>query len=186
MAKPATLLEDICRHALSFGADSLDVEYEDGREWVVANHGGICTGIANFKSSSREAKELRENLYAATKRPVRTVLAGRVWIIKVRTWDSFGEDAFKVTIEPAPKADPSKTPKFTPKQGQYLAYIHSYMKLHRQAPSESDLQRYFRVSPPAVHDMIKILQRNGLIERTPGEARSIRLLVTPEHLPPLE
>ena len=30
--------------------------------------------------------------------------------------------------------------------------------------------------------MIKILKRNGFIERTPGAARSIRLLVRPEHL----
>jgi DNA-binding MarR family transcriptional regulator len=34
--------------------------------------------------------------------------------------------------------------------------------------------------------MIKTLERNGLIERTPGQARSIRLLVKPEHLPLLE
>jgi DNA-binding MarR family transcriptional regulator len=55
-----------------------------------------------------------------------------------------------------------------------------------QAPAESDLQRYFRVSAPAVHDMIKNLERNGLIQRTPGQARSIRLLVRAEYLPPLE
>jgi hypothetical protein len=34
--------------------------------------------------------------------------------------------------------------------------------------------------------MIKTLQRNGLIERIPGQARSIRLLVEPKHLPQLE
>jgi hypothetical protein len=33
--------------------------------------------------------------------------------------------------------------------------------------------------------MILTLELNGLIERTPGEARSIRLLVRPEHLPTL-
>jgi len=33
--------------------------------------------------------------------------------------------------------------------------------------------------------MIKTLELNGLIERTPGQARSIRLLVLPEHLPAL-
>jgi SOS-response transcriptional repressor LexA len=37
-----------------------------------------------------------------------------------------------------------------------------------------------------VHDMIKLLERNGLIERTPGVGRSIRVLVRPEHLPLLE
>jgi DNA-binding MarR family transcriptional regulator len=77
-------------------------------------------------------------------------------------------------------------PPFTAKQGQYLAFIHYYTKIHRQAPAESDLERYFRVSPPSIHDMIKTLERNSLIERTPGRARSIRLLVRPEHLPRLE
>jgi DNA-binding MarR family transcriptional regulator len=34
--------------------------------------------------------------------------------------------------------------------------------------------------------MVKTLERNGLIERTPGKARSIRLMVKAEHLPRLE
>jgi len=48
------------------------------------------------------------------------------------------------------------------------------------------MERYFQVSPPAVHEMIKALERNVLIERTPGQARSIRLLVQPQYLPQLE
>jgi DNA-binding MarR family transcriptional regulator len=44
------------------------------------------------------------------------------------------------------------------------------------------MESYFQVSPPAVHDTIKALERNGLIERTPGQARSIRLCVQPENL----
>jgi hypothetical protein len=45
-------------------------------------------------------------------------------------------------------------PRFTPKPGQYLAFIHSYTKLHRTPPAEADLQRYFKVTPPAVHAMV--------------------------------
>ena len=67
---------------------------------------------------------------------------------------------------PAPKLDPSKAPSFTVKQGQYLAFIYHYTKIHRQAPAESDLERYFQVSPPSIHEMIKTLERNGLIERS--------------------
>jgi hypothetical protein len=37
---------------------------------------------------------------------------------------------------------------FTPKQGQYLAYIHLYTRLHRRPPAEADIQQYFRVAPP--------------------------------------
>jgi hypothetical protein len=186
MGKPATLLEGLCGHALSFGAQSIGVEYKDHREWVFAYKGGTGVGIANYASSSADAKELRGDLAAAAKKPVRTVIGGQVCILRVRVFDSFGERAFEVTIDPAPKLDPSVAPSFTAKQGQYLAFIYNYIKIHSQAPAESDLERFFRVSPPAIHDMIKALQRNGLIERTPGQARSIRLLVRPEHLPRLE
>ena len=143
-------------------------------------------GVANWPSSSADAKELRGNLYAAAKKPVRAAIAGTVYLIKVDIFDSFGEDAFTVSIDPVPKLDPAIAPSFTAKQGQYLAFIYHYTKIHRQAPAELDLQRFFRVSPPAVHDMIKTLERNGLIERTPGMARSIRLCVRPENLPRLE
>jgi hypothetical protein len=186
MGRPATLLEGLCGHALSLGAESIEVEHKDRREWVFANKGGVGAGIANYESSSEDAKELRGNLYGAAKKPVRTVIGGQVYILKVRVFDSFGEDAFEVSIDPAPKLDPSIAPSFTPKQGQYLAFIYNYGKIHGKAPAESDLERYFQVSPPAIHDMIKTLERNGLIERTPGQARSIRLLVQPEHLPRLE
>ncbi len=186
MGKRATLLEGLCGHALSLGAQSIGVEYKDHREWVFAYRGGTGVGIASYARSSADAKELRGDLSAAAKKPVRTVIGGHVCILKVRVFDSFGEDAFEVTIDPAPKLDPSVAPSFTAKQGRYLAFIHNYTKIHGQAPAESDLERYFRVSPPAIHDMIKTLERNGFIERTPGQARSIRLLVRPEHLPRLE
>src|SRR5215831_920608 len=185
MGRAVTLLEALCCHALSLGAVSVEVEYRDGREWVIIRKGGIGIGIADYKSSSAEAKELRGNLFAAVKKPVRTVIGGQVYIIKVGIFDSFGEDTFAVNINLAPKLDPSITPSFTAKQGQYLAYIYNYTKIHGRAPAESDLERYFRVSPPAVHDMIKTLERNGLIKRTLGQARSIRLCLRPEDLPRL-
>jgi repressor LexA len=186
MGRPATLLEGLCGHALSLGAQSIEVEYKDRREWVFANIGSTGVGIASYPSSSANAKELRANLQAAAKRPVRTVIGGQVYILKAGVFESFGEDAFSVSIDLAPKLDPSIAPSFTAKQGQYLAFIHNYAKIHSCAPAESDLERYFQVSPPAIHDMIKTLERNGFIERTPGQARSIRLLVRPEHVPRLE
>lgn len=75
--------------------------------------------------------------------------------------------------------------RFTSKQGQYLAFIYYYTKVHRIAPAEADMQRYFRVTPPSVHQMVLALEANGFIERIPGEARSIRLLIAPEELPDL-
>jgi Mn-dependent DtxR family transcriptional regulator len=74
---------------------------------------------------------------------------------------------------------------FTPKQGQYLAYIHLYTRLHRRPPAETDMQQYFRVSPPSVHQMVLTLERAGFIRRQPRTARSIELLVDPKQLPDL-
>lgn len=75
--------------------------------------------------------------------------------------------------------------KFTEKQGQYLAFIHAYTKLHRRPPAEADMQSYFEVTPPSVHRMVVELELRGLVRRQPGQARSIQLLVEPEALPVL-
>jgi DNA-binding MarR family transcriptional regulator len=75
---------------------------------------------------------------------------------------------------------------FTEKQGQYLAFIYTYSHIFRRPPAEADLQRHFQVSPPSVHQMIVTLERNGLIRRQPGVARSIQLLVAPQDLPILK
>jgi Mn-dependent DtxR family transcriptional regulator len=75
---------------------------------------------------------------------------------------------------------------FTKLQGQYLAFIATYTKLHRRPPSEANLQEYFGVTPPSVHNMIITLERHGLISRTPGRARSIAVLVPADQLPTLE
>ena len=74
---------------------------------------------------------------------------------------------------------------FTLKQGQYLAFIHLYTRLHRRPPAETDMQQYFRVSPPSVHQMVLTLERAGLIKRQPRVARSIKVLVEPHCLPEL-
>ena len=75
---------------------------------------------------------------------------------------------------------------FTDKQGQYLAFIYTYSHMFRRPPAEADMQRHFEVSPPSIHQMIVTLERNGLIRRQPGVARSIQILVPPEDLPILD
>jgi DNA-binding MarR family transcriptional regulator len=76
--------------------------------------------------------------------------------------------------------------RFTAKQGQYLAYLHLYRKLHRCSPAESEIAEYFRVSPPAVHQMIVHLEEQGLVTREPGVARSVRVAVPGSAIPDLE
>jgi Mn-dependent DtxR family transcriptional regulator len=76
--------------------------------------------------------------------------------------------------------------KFTNLQGQYLAFLDAYTKVNGCPPAEADFQRYFKVTPPTVHQMILTLARLGFITRSPGQARSIRLNVQPEEIPRLE
>lgn len=76
--------------------------------------------------------------------------------------------------------------RFTRKQGQYLTYIHHYTQINGRPPAEADMQSYFGVTPPTVHQMVLRLEARGLIERTLGQARSIRLLVHRAELPRLD
>ena len=78
---------------------------------------------------------------------------------------------------------PATEPRFTTTQGQYLAFIYAYTRVLGRPPAEADMQRHFTVTAPTVHQMVLTLERNGLIKREPGVARSIQLLVAPEALP---
>lgn len=74
-------------------------------------------------------------------------------------------------------------PLFTEKQGQYLAFIFYYNKVTGIAPAQTDFQRYFKVTPPTVHQMITALEEKKLIQRAPKKARAIKLAVEPDCLP---
>ena len=67
-----------------------------------------------------------------------------------------------------------------------MAFIYYYTKVNGRAPAEADMERYFGVTPPSVHQMVLTLEAKRLIERTPGLGRSIRLLVAREELPDLK
>jgi len=75
------------------------------------------------------------------------------------------------------------TASYTTRQMEYLSFIHDYTKLNGRPPAEADMQQHFKVRPPSVHDMILMLEKKGFIQRTPGMARSIRLLLSPDKLP---
>jgi hypothetical protein len=75
---------------------------------------------------------------------------------------------------------------FTHRQGQFLAFIHCYRKLHRRAPAETDMRMFFGITPPAVHGMVVKLEELGMIAKELGVARSIRVLVPEEEIPKLE
>src|SRR3954449_9154369 len=57
---------------------------------------------------------------------------------------------------------------FTDRQGQYLAFIDAYTRVHGRPPAETDMQRHFQLSPPSVHQMVLTLERLGHIRRQPA------------------
>ena len=75
---------------------------------------------------------------------------------------------------------------FTAKQGQYLAFIYYYSKIHGMPPAEADFRRFFGITPPVVHQMIKTLHARGFIDRKPRKARTITLRLTRAELPDLD
>jgi (p)ppGpp synthase/HD superfamily hydrolase len=74
---------------------------------------------------------------------------------------------------------------YTEKQGQYLAFINCYTELNGVPPAETDMQKYFQITPPAVHQVVLKLEEKGLISRIPNTPRSIKIIIPPEQIPNL-
>ncbi len=72
---------------------------------------------------------------------------------------------------------------FTPTQGRYLAFIHAYTALHGYPPSEMEIAIAMMVSPPSVNQMVKMLEKRGLISRQPGRPRSLKVIIPEEEIP---
>ena len=60
------------------------------------------------------------------------------------------------------------------------------LPVNGRPPAEADMMRFFRLTPPSVHQMILKLEQLGLISRQPGVPRSIVVLLDRSALPPLE
>ena len=76
-----------------------------------------------------------------------------------------------------------ESPRFTAKQGQYLAFIFYYTKVNGVAPAESDFERYFGTASSSVHSMISVLKKKKFITSVTGKSRSIELLIGKDQLP---
>ena len=73
---------------------------------------------------------------------------------------------------------------FTPTQSRYLAFIHAYTNVHGYPPAESEIATAMRVSPPSVNQMVKMLEKKGLVLRHPGRPRALEILVPEDEIPP--
>ncbi|MFI5417779.1 MAG: LexA family protein [Candidatus Lutacidiplasmatales archaeon] len=78
----------------------------------------------------------------------------------------------------------SETP--TRVQGQYLAYIYSYTRVHRRPPSENEIAEFFGVRGPSAHRTIVGLESRGFLSRIPGQPRTLTVLLPRKDIPDLE
>ena len=72
---------------------------------------------------------------------------------------------------------------FTPTQGRYLAFIHAYIGRHGCPPAESEIAAAMCVAPPSVNQMVKALEKKGLVLRQPGQPRSLQILIPQDEIP---
>jgi len=64
--------------------------------------------------------------------------------------------------------------------------MYAYTQANGRPPAQTDIQRFFQVTPPSAHQMLPTLERSGLISRRPGVPRSIAVMVDHSDLPALE
>jgi hypothetical protein len=80
------------------GAEQLEVEYKDGCEELSAIAGDFGFGIGRLSSTSQEAATLRHDLYQCTQRKRQIVVDGDKYELHGRTYDGFGEQAYRVRL----------------------------------------------------------------------------------------
>src|SRR5579864_4007275 len=95
--KQTSTLDGLASEAIRQGADSIEIEYKDGYEEVYFMKEGAGVGMT-LPSSSPEVRSLLKELHGISKRGRRVTVDGCVYDLRVRIWDSFGEDAFRVSF----------------------------------------------------------------------------------------
>jgi len=97
-ARNPDVLTGVVARVLAAGATEFEVEHKDGEALVVAFNGAVGVGIAAFRSDSDHPLGLRRQLYSLRKKRRKIIHAGVEYGLRVETFDSFGEHAFRGTI----------------------------------------------------------------------------------------
>lgn len=97
--KPGSpLLTEILSNAVTNGADALELERDSGGSLEVAFMSGNTGG--GFILNRADGGELIDSIYAATRKSrgkFRISLHGNDYLVQVKTYDHFGEHAFRLT-----------------------------------------------------------------------------------------
>jgi hypothetical protein len=94
----SSVLIDVVTKVLAVGATTFEVEHKDGSERVFACNGALGVGVEEYRSDSASAEGLRRELYALRRKGKKITVSGVEYLLRVRIFDSFGENAFRVTV----------------------------------------------------------------------------------------
>jgi len=95
-------LRELVLEAVRAGADFIEMEYKDGYEEIGFMKGGPRFGSGSgfaLKSSSDRAQALRKELWSLTRKKPRVTVGGVQYRLRVSTYDSFGETAFRAKLQ---------------------------------------------------------------------------------------
>ena len=91
--QPKSIVHEIAVEAIRAGADMIEVEYDEGYEEVYIRKDNIGLGT-RLKGSDGDL--LRKELYGLAKKKRRIMVDNVEYELRVRVYESFGEDAFQV------------------------------------------------------------------------------------------
>jgi hypothetical protein len=95
--KQSSTLDRLASEAIRQSAETIEIEHKDGYEEVYFMKGGAGSGIS-LPSPSPEVRSLLRELYGIAKGGRQVTVDGCAYDLRVRIWDSFGEDAFRVSL----------------------------------------------------------------------------------------
>jgi hypothetical protein len=91
------------------GALGLEVEYRSGHEEVFAFKGGFGVMIARLRTSEPDWSVLYDELTAyARRKKRRIVLGGQEYRVHCQAYESFGERAWRLELEPISNASSAR------------------------------------------------------------------------------
>ena len=70
-------------------------------------------------------------------------------------------------------------------QGQLVAFVYWYTKVHRVPPAENEIAEFLGVRGPSAHAMIVRLAEKGVLSRRSGEPRTLTVLLPRDEIPEL-
>lgn len=91
--QPKSIVHEIAVETIRAGADMIEVEYDEGYEEVYIRKDNIGLGT-RLKGSDGDL--LRKELYGLAKKKRRIMVDNVEYELRVRVYESFGEDAFQV------------------------------------------------------------------------------------------